>query len=162
MHRGIAISCNLAALRISQNIGGDADPLALAQAFIADEEEGVISPDRAAHSSAEVIALERRHCLWALVEEITRIERIIAQEIEDFSVNGIRARAGSNVHYGAGVAAVFRAWRGVIHLEFGDGIDRRLECDLAVAHVNQVHAVDHKIRGAFASSGGVHAQRALA
>ena len=70
LHRGIAVSYNLAAFRVSQNIGGDAHTLALAQAFIADEEEGVISPDRAAHSSAEVIALERAIACGLLLKKL--------------------------------------------------------------------------------------------
>ena len=42
----------------------------------------------------------------------------------------------------------------VVDLEFRGGIDRRLERDLVLRHVVQVHTVDLKVHGVFTIAGG--------
>ena len=50
---------------------------------------------------------------------------------------------GHYVDHSAGVAPVLGAERRVVDLEFGHRVDRRLERDLVLHHVVEVHAVEN-------------------
>lgn len=151
--------CGLRPLCIAEHIAGESQTLPLTKPFIAEEEERAVLSNRAAERCAELIALEGRR--FQSVEEVARVERIIAQELECFSMKPIRARARGNVHDRAGVPAILRAERRVIHLEFLHCVDRRLKRDLVLDHIIEIHAVDHKIHRVFAVASRVECERAL-
>ena len=126
------------------------------------EEEGVVLPNGSTHGSPKVIALKGSLGYGGLVEEIPRIEVLVAQKIKNFSMPVIGTGAGGDVNDAARVAPVLGAGRGVVHFKFSHGVDRGLERNLAIAHIHQVDAVHHEVRGAFARAGGIDAERPLA
>ena len=119
-------------------------------------------PDGTADVSAELVALESGLRLGARgVEEVTRVHRVVAEIIVHFAMKFIRTGARGDIYDRAGVAAILGTVRGVVDLEFGDGVDRGLECDLILHHIVQVDAVDHEVDGVFAAAGGVKCERSL-
>ena len=115
------------------------------QSLVAEEIERAILRDRSAEVHAELLAIERRLIGRRRIEEIARVELVVAVVVERFAVKGVGARPGRDVHDGAGIAAVLRAEGGVVDLELRDGVDRGLERDLRVRQVVQVDAVDHEV-----------------
>ena len=143
----------------------------LAQSLIAGEEECVALPDGTADRGSEVVALQRslvarhaegkaRRCAVAAVEVVARIQRLIAEVVEDLTVEPVSARARADVHDRTRAAAVLRAERRVVDLELRRRIDRRLERDLVLAHVVQVDAIDLEVHRVFAVTRGDKGARA--
>ncbi len=133
--------------------------LLLPKSLIAPKEERVISPDRAAKSAAKVVTLQRRllpanTCNAGTVEIIPRIQSFVAEIVEGIAVKSVRTGPGAHIHDRTRTPAVLRTEGRVIDLEFRGGIDRRLERDLVLAHVIQIHAIDLKVHRVFAVSGG--------
>jgi hypothetical protein len=58
----------------------------------------------AADVEAELVTLERRRIRRSEVEEVARVERVVAQELEDLAVKLVRTRACGDVDDGSGVA----------------------------------------------------------
>jgi hypothetical protein len=149
------------ALRLGQHAGIEVDTLQMAQPFVAEEVEGPVLHDRAAEIDAELFAIERRLGVRLGIEEIARVEPVVAIEVERLTVQQVRARPRRHVHDRAGVAAVLGAERGVVDLELRHGVDRRLERDLAVRQVVQVDAVEHEVDGRLAVAGRKERERSL-
>src|SRR5260370_2834946 len=124
----------------------------MSQAFVAQIEEGPILSDGAAAVSAELVALERG--LWnsLRVSEIAGVHRVVAEVFVRFTMPLVGAAAGSDVHDGARVPAVFGAESGIVHLELLDRADGRLKRDLVVARIIQIDPVHHEIDGVVAAT----------
>ena len=140
------------ALRIGQRSRVHVDALQVAEPLIAAEEEGSILHNGSAEVEAELFSVEQRlgrHVAGRIdagrIEVVARVELVVAVEVEALAMHRVRARSRGDVHDRAGVAAVLRAERGVVHLEFGHSVDRRLERHLAVRQVVQVDAVEHHV-----------------
>src|SRR5579859_1481047 len=127
----------------------------------------MIFPDRSAYCSSEVITLKGglakvlAACAGFLVKEVTGVKGVVAHKLKDFSVYGIRSRAGGDVNDRPGVPAILGAVGLVINLELLHGVDGWLEGDLVLRHVIQVDAVDHEVDGIFARTGGIERKRSL-
>src|SRR5215207_6457056 len=89
----------------------------LAQALVGEEEERLVlreveaaaalaeaqQGDGAAEVAAELVALEGRRVRQRRAEEVARVERVVAQELEQLAVPLVRARARGDVDDRAGV-----------------------------------------------------------
>src|SRR5712664_2897372 len=139
----------------------------MAQSLIAREEIRLAPLDGAAEIAAELIALQSGLRVRGTtgcklrIEEIAGIKPVVAQVFVRFTVELFRAGASRDIDDRARIPAEFRAIRGVVDLEFRDGVDRRLERDLILRHITQVHAVDHEVDGILAATGAVECQCAL-
>ena len=72
---------------------GDAEPLD--QAFVGAEEERAVAPQRPAEHAAELVAREVGLRLRRRIEEVARVERRVAVELEQRSGVAVGARRGS-------------------------------------------------------------------
>ena len=139
----------------------------MAQPFIAEKEKRFVSPDRPADVPPKVVALKRAHlvrCSGAgrlLVEEVASVKEVVAQEIESLAVEGICARTRSDLNDSPGIPSFVRTVGRIVNLEFGNGVDRRLERQLAVGHVVQVDAVHHDVVFIFPVSSRIEAEGTL-
>jgi hypothetical protein len=82
-HHGVG---DPSALGVAQDAAVEVEALALAQALVAQEEEGLVLEDRAAEVHAELVAVERRLRLARGVEVVARVERLVAVELERLAV----------------------------------------------------------------------------
>src|SRR5256885_14936071 len=89
------------------------------------------------------------------------VESIVAQEVEGFTVEVVRSRAGGQVNDGTRVAAVLRRECGVVDLVFGQRVNGRLKGQLVLHGIIEVDAVYEPVGSVLALSGGVDAERAL-
>ena len=96
------------------------EPEALVQPFVGGEEERLVADHRPAGREAELIALERR---LLHVEEVPRVERVVAVELERRSVQRVGARLSGGIDHAARVVAVLRAEAVGQHLELANGLD---------------------------------------
>src|SRR5262249_42176021 len=135
--------------------------------FVAEEEKRLILENRPAERGAELIAFEGWLIQVAIlvviiqVEDVSRIEIIIAHKLEGLAVKLIAAGARGDVDDGPGVAPVFGAVSRIVDLELLHSVDRRLERDLVLNHVVEVDAVDHEVDRVFTISRRVEGERAL-
>src|SRR5712675_2795246 len=95
----------------------------LAEAFVVGEEESLASAERAAGGGTELIALERR--CGALVEEVGRVEHVVAQEFKYCAMPLIAAGLGDDYDLGAGMFAEFGAVGITLDVEFAYGVDTK-------------------------------------
>ena len=101
--------------------------VSLAVAFVVIEEEGLLATDRPSHSKAKLVLLGRSFGLvLAVGEEIRRVHRAVAQELEGFSMKLVRARARDHRKKTAGRPAVLRRHAVRDELEFLDRGKRRV------------------------------------
>src|SRR5205085_2320974 len=128
-------------LRVAEDQAVEVEALALPKALVGEEEEGSVlagvdggaaraearQVERAADVAAELVALEGRRVVQREVEEVARIERVVAQELEQLAVEFVRAGARGDVDDRAGVAAVLGAEGRVVGLELLHGVDRSEE-----------------------------------
>src|SRR6185295_18756320 len=105
-----------------------------AEPFIAAEVERTVLDERAPEVRAELLAVEQRLRRDApvgpsarRVEVVARVEAVVAVEVERLAVYLVRARPRGDVDDRPGIPAVLGAERRVVHLEFRDRVDRRLE-----------------------------------
>src|SRR5882757_5782082 len=139
--------------------------LLLTKSFIATEEERAISPDRTPESAAKIVTFQRRllpakACNAGTVEIIPCIQSFIAEIVKGLAVKSVRTGPGAHIHHRTRTPAVLRAKGRVIDLELGGGVDRRLERNLVLSHVVEVHAIDLEVHRVFAVSGGNERVRA--
>src|SRR6478752_5846679 len=73
-----------------------AQPKILAEAFVIAEEERLVLLDRAAKRSAKLVALELGS--GPLIEEIARVEIVIAQKLIYAAVHFVSTRGGHDTH----------------------------------------------------------------
>src|SRR5206468_10225025 len=94
---------------------------ALPQPFDVGEVERPVPDEGPARGRAELIPGERRRP--ADVEEIRRIELVVAEELVHGAVETVRTGAGDGGHDAAGCAAVLGAEVLRQHAEFADALD---------------------------------------
>ena len=70
--------------------------------------------------------------MWTGIEIVAGVEGVVAEKLESFAVKLVDARTGGDIDDRARVAAVLRRERGVVHLEFRQRVNRRLEGDLVL------------------------------
>ena len=90
----------------------------LAEAFVVGKEERFVAAERTSDGGAELIALERRS--GTLIEEIGRVESVVAQEFECGSVPLIAPRSSDDYHLTAGALTQFCAVGVALHVKFAD------------------------------------------
>ena len=115
--------------------------------FVAGKEEGLVSPvehsgnhHRTAERPAELIA---RELFLVHREEVLRVERVVARELEEAAVKRVAAGLGRHVERGAG-AMEFRRIRVLLHAEFLERVDRRLNPGAPLMLFSDVHAVEEE------------------
>src|SRR5206468_10236600 len=116
--------------------------LALPQGFVAAEKERLVLLDRAASVTAVLIALEGRPFV---VEEVPRVQFIVAQELESASVDLIGPRFRDQIDGRAAVLAKDSRKRLRLNLEFRYSVRRRLNGEASGNHVVGVHPVTQDI-----------------
>ena len=134
--------------------------LTLSEPFVGGEVERPPALDRAAHRSAELVAPERMRIRRRELEEVARIERIVPEELEDVAVDLVGARSRDEIDDRAGHMSVFGGERRVVHLEFLDAPERRLEDERTERLVVGADAVDQKRDRLLAIAGRVEGERA--
>ena len=133
------------------------DAAALLDAGVIGEEERAIVPvvhagndQRAAERAAELVAIERRHRILEeravglrrlADEEVARVERVVAQELERGAAQLIGAGLGGHGH-DAGAASELRGEHAREHLELADLLDRRRDDHGVERELVVVDAVD--------------------
>ena len=133
----------------------------LTNALISHEEEDFVFLDRAAHVSAEFIVVEGRLRARRHIEKVSGVKVVVAEKLESFAVIVTGAGTCRHVDNGPGISPILCGERGVIHLEFIESIDRRLEGDLVLHWIVQVNAVDQPVGGVFPLTGRVDGKRSL-
>ena len=115
----------------------------LDEGLVAEEEEGAVARERSAERAAELVAVEVG--LVVGVEEVARVERVVAVELVDAAVELVGARLGQDVDLPARVAAELGA------------VGVRLDPELA----NRLHAERRAGGAAGRAVGEVVLQRAV-
>ena len=123
-----------------------ADRLALA--LIVDEEERVVLDERAAERAAELIAAVLRLGLERRLEEVRRVQRFVAEELEGVAVKRVGARLGRQVDDAAVEPAELGRRAVAFDLEFLNRVDDREERDLARLGLQHGDAVEEVFVGA--------------
>src|SRR5579859_2641370 len=114
--------------------------LADARALVVSEKERLVLYDRATEGESKLVLLVRH--LAENVESIVGVKFFVPQEFKNVAVKLIGAGLDDGIHDGAVAASEFGAVRIRFHLEFGDGIYRRLHhIGGAVEHVAQIGVV---------------------
>ena len=148
------------ALRVAQHDAVQVHALTLSEPFVGGEVERPPALDRAADRSAELVPPERMRIRRREFEEVARIERIVAEELEDVAVNLVGARSRDEIDDRAGHVSVFGADRRVVHFEFLDAPERRLVDERSERLVVGADAVDEKRDRLLAIAGRVEGERA--
>jgi len=93
-------------------------------AFVIQEEKSLVFHDRAADRASELVVVKRRFGLIAQVEEIARVQHVVAEILKGAAVDLVSSAAGDDVHHRAAVASVFRLEIGE-HGHVAHGINRQ-------------------------------------
>ena len=144
------------ALRVARHQGFDRSHLEADAALIAGEEERAVLDHRGAHAIAEDVPVERDDGPGR-VEEVLRVEPLVAQKLVDRSMDGVGARLGHGIDDNPRIAAVLGAEGVLLDLELLHHVDVRLQRDLVLHHVAQVDSVQQVVGRIFARSRGVDA-----
>ena len=164
---GRGVAQRALALGRGRHAGVQRQSLSLPQSLIAEEEKSMVLPDRAAEVGSKVVALEGRlrkvvsEIVGRLIEEVARVEHLVAQEIKPFAVPIVGPGAGRDMNDGSRVASVLGTVSGIVGFEFLDRIDGRLEGNLAVGHVVQVDTVDQEVDRVLPITRGIDGKGAL-
>ena len=134
--------------------------LPLAKALVGREEERAAAKDRTAERPAELVALERVRVRRRELEEIARVERVVAEELVGLAAEPVGPRTRHQVDDRARHVTVLGAERRVVDLELLDAGDRRRKTDRTERQVVRRHAVDDVADGFLAIAGGIEGQRA--
>ena len=135
---------------------------ALAEAFVAAEEEGLVLDDGAIDHGAELVAFEAAEGdAGAVAEEIVGVEFRVPEELEKAAMKAVGAGFVDHVDHAAIAAAEFGGVVRAHHLEFGDGFDgreggvAREAVDGRVGGADAIHEdVEHGIAGAVDAEAG--------
>ena len=98
--------------------------------------------DGPAESAAELVENVMRLGLRQRREEISGVERLVAQKLVRAPPELVRARLDRDVHHAAGIPAEFGGIEAGLHLELLHGVDRRLDRHRGVQAVVVVDAVN--------------------
>ena len=127
----------------------------------------MVFPDRAAQVGSEVVAFKGRlrkvvsEIVTRLIEEIARVEHLVAQEIKAFTVPVVGPGARRDMNDGSRVAAVLRTVSRIVGFKLLHRVDRGLKGNLAVGHIVQVDAVDQEVDRVFPIARGIDGKGAL-
>ena len=110
------------------------------QPLVVAKEECLVLPDRAAERAAELILLELR---LRGIEELPRIERVVAKELECRTMKVVSAGTCNHVHHRA-AARKFSTVVADLHLEFPDALEIRKYFHSANRLVPVVQPIDHE------------------
>ena len=120
--------------------------LCLAAALVVAEEERLVLEHRAAEGAAELILREiGLGTVRAVVEEVVRVEGIVAVELEAAAVQLVRTGLDLQVDYATQRAAEFRGIGGGLELELVQGIDARKDHDGLEPGLVVVDAIEHVV-----------------
>src|SRR3990172_8783489 len=78
-------------------------------------EEQLVADNGSAHAAAKLVADKRR--LLVSIEKVPRIQRIVADEIKDFAIEGVAARLAHGIEHAAHGAPVLGAEGAGLYLE---------------------------------------------
>ena len=95
----------------------------LAEALVVGEHEGFVRVERSANRRTELVALKGRG--RALIEEISSVERVVAQEFIRAAVPLVTAGLGDDYHLRARVLAEFGAIGIALHIKFAHRINAK-------------------------------------
>src|SRR5882762_5589810 len=125
------------------------DSLPLVPALVVNEEEGLVFPDGPAQRSAVLVQIE----FLALGGEITAgIERSIAEELEQGTMELVRSRFRGDQHGRARTGAVLSRVVVGQNLEFLDGVNRRQNRNAAGGEFVVVVPIEQPVRALGARS----------
>src|SRR4029077_11888957 len=129
--------------------------LVLAQPLIREEKKCFVLNDGATQMATELVALEGRWMIGVKVEEVTCIEHVVAQELEQLGVEIVSTGSRSNVNNRPGALPVFGTQGRVINSLLLHRVDRGLEADRTVGQIVQGNTVHQVINCFLAIAGGV-------
>src|SRR5689334_22710570 len=81
-------------------------PDSFALAFVSEVEERLIAFDWTTNRAAELIVAKRRLRIWFGIEDITCVELVVAEKLEERTVKVVCAGLGDDIDDRAGVAAI--------------------------------------------------------
>ncbi len=93
---------------------------ALSKSLVISEEKRLFFLNRSSHGSTKLVAPKRGSI--PLVEEIRRVERVVAQILECSTMPLIRSRLRRNHHLCAGPLAELSSVRVALHVELAHGV----------------------------------------
>src|ERR1700729_1322906 len=126
------------------NSGYEALALALAEALIVHEKEGVVLDNGPADRAAKLVLHKVRQPLGCrVVEKVARVQRRIAQELKSVAVEAVRSGLQSDVHYAAASSDLRHEVAG-FHHELLHGFERRQNGAQALIDLVIVNAVQNK------------------
>src|SRR5579862_7286393 len=96
----------------------------MALTFIGSKEERFIFEDWTANIATKLVPLEWALRLRSRVKSVACVKIVVANVVIKFAVELVCAGAGSNGNNSARIAAIFRAIRGIVYLEFCNEIGR--------------------------------------
>ena len=117
----------------------------LDSSLVTAEEKHFVLHQRAADSSPELVPLQ---AVALRSKEVTRVEPVVPNEVEDAAIEGVRARLGHDVDCRCGVMPIPRRQRARLDLELLNGIGKRRRQVQVVERVvvgPAVHDVRHPV-----------------
>ena len=124
--------------------GGSGFTLAIALSFVVDEEKIFVAADGTSQGCAELILVKR---FGAGGEKVAGIERVVAKEIVEVAVKGVRAGFGDDGSSSAAGFAVLGGSVGSQDAEFVDGVDRSAQGEAAVDAIDVADAIEEIVVG---------------
>ncbi len=115
------------------------------ETFVVREEERAVAPQRASLAPAKLVLAERRNRAAGIVKEVLGIERAVAQELISGAGKPVCAGARGDIDLGARRDALLRRVRILEHLEFADGVDRRVHRQAVRERLHQRDPVEREI-----------------
>ena len=124
--------------------------------LVVHEEERAVTHERAAQRTTELIAPVVGFVGDGGLEEVSCVERLVSEELEHVSVQGVGAGLGRQIDHPTVEAPELRRRTVGLHLEFLDGVDHRQEGDLSRFRLQNRNPVEQIFVGAGAPA--VHAR----
>src|SRR5712692_10092676 len=118
--------------------------LADSLALIAQEEKRFVLEYRTTQAPAELILAERRYGSGCGVEEVFRIENVVADELEQAAVTTVRSRSAHDVDHRPGLASEFRSIGRLLDIELFDGVNRRSDhqvIEVLIGYGDAIHQI---------------------
>ncbi len=131
-----------AAHRLCRNGQGLRKGFARPLSLITQKEESLIFYDRTTQGPAKLVLTERRNWRGCGVEKILRIEHVIADELKQAPVKGVRSRSANDVDHRSGLAAEFRRVRSLLDIKFLRGIDGGSDHHVIEMFVGYRHSIE--------------------
>src|SRR5262245_403325 len=149
-------------LGVAEDQAVQVESLSMAHALIRNKEKSLLLYDGAAETGAELVAVERWRLTRSEIEEVARVERIVAEELEQLTVELVGAGARRYVDDRAGVLSVLGALGRVGNLELLNAADRGLKVDRTKPLVVECDPVDQIVDRVLTIARGIDGERAAA